>query len=276
MKYTVILKKYIITLAVAFWVLFSFTEDVYAGNFVSEGGYVMRDFHSSDTWSRSFNTKNGIFKFRFREVDKATPDKKYHLMVWLNRGKIYDVYLPELRNNARYELQFFRDRVTDNICMAIQTDNRAILLKYDNVLKTMVACADNKKDQNLKGRGNANLPKFTAYDANEEGDFQLYYYSNSDEYGKRYMLNINSNAVEIKDITIDPPPPPPPPVYYETFVYTVSDEDANDYDGSTWDNSYDDGGVSSYQEEYVDLYTSGDSGYDMYTSSDDYGLYVSD
>lgn len=199
------LKKLMLVL-MACWCVVAFSGTASAGKFSHMADTGILNLGEDQKWEKSYHTSGGEIKIRFRNLRWASSEKKYHLIVWINDKRVADGYCPI--NKYGYRFKIFKERTTNRIFVNLEMQNRTVLFGYEPKNEKLEQYVDSK---NYWSKDNG--PTFLV---DKEGDLQLRFVGDGDEYTTRYKLFWDEDArwFGYKDATKSKPvAPPPTPVW---------------------------------------------------------------
>lgn len=184
-----------------------------------------------EKWEKTYNTDGGKIKIRFRRLHAGTPDKKYHLIIWMNDKRITEGYCPI--NKYGYWFKIFKDRDTNRIFVDLEMQNRVVVFGYEPKSQKLEKYIDSKNYW-------SDDPTPTmALDTN--GNLVLLYVGDKSEYTRRYTMfwDEEKRWFGYKDTTT-PRPVAPPPVYSspKTSYSSGSNYSAPQYDEVEYEDVY--------------------------------------
>ena len=100
---------------------------------------------ANDTaWKKDFNTDYGEIKLQVRKVANAKSDKKIHLMLWLDKDKLFDQHYPD----GSYTFRAIKDSYNNKQFYVLQSASRSYLIGYSPINKKMEIYIDSQNFYN--------------------------------------------------------------------------------------------------------------------------------
>ena len=109
----------------------------------------------TQAWKDSFTTPDGKITLQIRSILAANDNGRYHLVVWRDKDRIYEEYLPEVTYG--YWFRAVRDEENDKTFVVIASRERAKLYGYDATNGKMNIYVDSKNFRSGVPAGEANI-----------------------------------------------------------------------------------------------------------------------
>ena len=115
-----------------------------AGSFqkLYEVQHVTDTLRSDTAWSKTFNTMNGEIKLQIRKLAGSSSEKRYHLVVKLDKEDVYKLHLPEVEGG--YSVAVLKDTSTSRQFYVLQSKERAYLFGYEQSSKKFEIYVDSQ------------------------------------------------------------------------------------------------------------------------------------
>ena len=142
----------------------------------------------TQAWKDSFTTPDGKITLQIRSILAANDNGRYHLVVWRDKERVYEEYLPEVEYG--YWFRAVRDEENDKTFFVVACRERAKLYGYDAASGKMNIYVDSKNFHSGVPSGEANITPL------EGGQLVLSFenFGNVDPQSHRYELEWDADS----------------------------------------------------------------------------------